>query len=306
MSLDVMLGKCILCPRKCLVDRTAGGKGYCQVPGTEILLSRAALHFWEEPCISGTKGSGAVFFSGCNLRCVYCQNAEISNGKVGLPVTVSRLAEIFLELQEKGALNINLVTPTPYAPMIRTAVIEARENGLTIPTVYNTSGYESPEVLKEMADVIDIYLTDFKYMEKDLAKSLSGAEDYPERAKDALAQMVSAQGTPEFTDDGIMKRGIIVRHLLLPGHVKNAKAVVDYVYDTYGDRVYLSLMNQYTPLKAVEQDPLLHRTVTRREYERLISYTLEKGVKNAFIQEGATRSESFIPAFDFEGVLRKD
>lgn len=296
------VGKCDLCPRKCGARRKDGQAGFCGIRGDRVILARAALHFWEEPCISGTAGSGTVFFSGCNLRCVYCQNHNIADLTVGKEVSTERLAEIFLELQEKGAMNVNLVTPTPYAPMIREAVRAARTKGLHIPTVYNTSGYEDAAVLREMEDVIDIYLTDFKYMDGALSASLSKAPDYPEVAKSALAEMVRQKGEPEFDGNGMMKKGVIVRHLLLPGHVRNGKAVVDYVYDTYGDRVYLSLMNQYTPVIPNESYPELNRRVTKREYEKLVDYALVKGVTRAFIQEGKTQSESFIPAFDYEGV----
>ena len=282
------LENCTLCPRACKVDRLSGERGVCGTTGETVLLSRAALHFWEEPAISGTKGSGAVFFSGCNLRCAYCQNRDIANCTIGKEVSVARLSEIFLELQEKGAENINLVTPTHYASQIREAVLLAREKGLAIPTVYNTGGYESAEILSEMEDVIDIYLTDFKYMDETLSKGLSKAADYPEVAKRALAEMVRQKPECSFDEAGMMKRGVIVRNLLLPGHVNNSKKVVEYVYNTYGDAVYLSLMNQYTPLREIDGYPELNRKVTEREYKRLLDFALALGVTNAYIQEGKT------------------
>lgn len=270
--------------------------------GEGILLARAALHMWEEPCISGENGSGAVFFVGCPLRCVYCQNYEIAHAETGKRVTRERLSEIFLELQEKKAANINLVTPTHYTPEIIWAAERARRKGLSIPIVYNCSGYEKTETLKKLEGIIDIYLTDFKYMESETAARYSKAPDYPETARAALNEMVRQTGGAVFDEKGRMRRGVIVRHLLLPNHLKNAKAVVKYVYETYGDQVFLSLMNQYTPLPRMREWPELNRRVTRREYDRLVSYAISLGVENGFIQEGKTAEESFIPAFDCEGV----
>lgn len=296
---------CHLCPRECGVDRSTGQAGVCRMAGTQIYVSRAALHMWEEPCISGERGSGTVFFCGCPLRCVYCQNYEIARAQSGIQISEARLAEIFLELQEKGAANINLVTPTHYTPQIIRAVRRAKEKGLWLPIVYNCSGYEKTETLRMLAGIVDIYLTDFKYMDAEAAKRYSNAPDYPRVAKLALAEMVRQQGSARFGEDGMMKHGVIVRHLLLPQHLKNAKAVVRYVYETYGDQVYLSLMNQYTPLPQVRDFPEINRKVTKREYERLIAYAVELGVENGFIQEGETSKESFIPAFDGEGILRE-
>ena len=293
---------CTLCPRSCGADRAAGQKGYCGVGGTKIKAARAALQLWEEPCISGSQGSGTVFFSGCPLRCVYCQNRDIARAGAGKEITVERLSEIFLELQEKGAANINLVTPTHYTPEIVKAVAEARDGGLTLPIVYNCGGYEKPETLRTLEGIVDIYLTDFKYMDAEAARRYSHAPDYPEIAKEALGEMVRQQPEPVFDEKGMMKKGVIVRHLLLPGHLKNAEAVVKYVYETYGNRVYLSLMNQYTPLPGMEKWPEINRKVTRREYDRLLDYAVELGVENGFIQEGGTAEESFIPAFDCEGI----
>ena len=293
---------CTLCPRSCGADRAAGQKGYCGVGGTKIKAARAALHMWEEPCISGSQGSGTVFFSGCPLRCVYCQNRDIARAGAGKEITVERLSEIFLELQEKGAANINLVTPTHYTPEIVKAVAEARDGGLTLPIVYNCGGYEKPETLRTLEGIVDIYLTDFKYMDAEAARRYSHAPDYPEIAKEALGEMVRQQPEPVFDEKGMMKKGVIVRHLLLPGHLKNAEAVVKYVYETYGNRVYLSLMNQYTPLPGMEKWPEINRKVTRREYDRLLDYAVELGVENGFIQEGGTAEESFSPACDCEGI----
>lgn len=301
---ELRISPCNLCPRECLADRAGGRPGFCMVDD-RIYVARAALHMWEEPCISGEKGSGAVFFSGCSLRCVYCQNYEIAAGRQGKPVSVKRLAEIFLELQEKGAANINLVTPDHYVTAVAEAVLLAKEKGLDLPVVYNCSGYAKREVIRNLAGIVDIFLTDFKYMDEAMAANYSSAPDYPERAKSALEEMVNITRDPTFDENGMMQRGVIVRHLLLPGHKKNAKDVIRYVYETYGDRVWISLMNQYTPFDRLKNNPVyggLCRRVTRREYEAVVDFALGLGVRNAFIQEGDTAEESFIPAFDGEGV----
>ena len=299
MKMD--LSSCTLCPRNCRVDRKLN-KGVCAVSGEDVLVSRAALHYWEEPCISGKRGSGTVFFVGCNLHCLYCQNREISSGQGGKVLRTDELSEVFLNLQAQGAHNINLVTPTHYALQIREALLRAKENGLDIPVVYNCGGYEKPETLKELQGLIDVYLTDFKYMDPALARTLSSAEDYPERVKEALSEMVRQQPVCVFDADDLMVKGVIVRHLLLPGHVKEAKSVCTYLYDTYKDRIFLSLMNQYTPMRHFEAYPSLNRKVTKREYERLLSFVLDLGVENAFFQEGETAEESFIPPFDLTGL----
>ena len=295
---------CRLCPRACGADQAAGEEGLCGA-GKEIRIARAALHFWEEPCISGTKGSGAVFFSGCPLRCVYCQNREISRGLAGASVSVERLAEIFLELQEQQANNINLVTAGHYLPQVREALLLAKGRGLSVPVVYNTSSYEKPEALRMLEGLVDIYLPDLKYLDPDLAGNYSKALDYPERAMEAIQEMVRQVPEPEFDSRGIMKKGVIVRHLLLPGHVREGKRIVRYLHETYGNRIYISLMNQYTPTEAVKTDSLLGRKATKREYERLLNYAMETGVEQGFFQEGDTARESFIPPFDLEGVYSK-
>ncbi len=295
------LTSCTICPRNCSIDRKLN-KGICGVSGEKVLVSRAALHFWEEPCISGTRGSGTVFFVGCNLHCVYCQNREISNGQGGKALTAAELAEVFLSLQEQGAHNINLVTPTHYALQIKEALVFAKERGLALPVVYNCGGYEKPETLKGMEGLIDVFLTDFKYLDPQLSLQLSHAEDYPERAKEALSEMVRQKPDCTFDADDMMTEGVIVRHLLLPGHVKEAKAVTRYLYETYGSRIFVSLMNQYTPVRRFDEYPFLNRKVTKREYERLLSFAVDLGLENAFFQEGETAEESFIPPFDLTGL----
>lgn len=293
---------CILCPRNCGINRDSGGKGFCG-ESNSVRIARAALHFWEEPVISGDNGSGAVFFTGCNLKCIFCQNASIAASEVGKEVSIETLAEIFLKLQGEGANNINLVTASHYVPQVAESIRIARKLGLEIPIVYNTSSYEKPKALRLLDGLVDIYLPDFKYMDAKLAKAYSNAEDYPEVAKGAIAEMYRQIGKTAFDEDtGLMRKGVIVRHLVMPGAVGNAKAVIDYLYGAYGDNIYISLMNQYTPMKEFAEYPELNRKVTKREYEKVIQYALDLGVENAFIQEGETAQESFIPAFDLTGV----
>lgn len=296
--------KCDLCPRKCLVDRKKGEKGICGQ--TENLkVARAALHFWEEPCISGDAGSGAVFFSGCPLHCVFCQNENIANGTVGKEISLERLVDIFLELQEKGANNINLVTPGHFVPQIVKALDQAKKEGLTLPVVYNTSSYETVDTIKMLEGYVDIYLPDFKYMSPVLSKKYSHAPDYAEVAKAAIAEMVRQTGKAVFVngdEDNLILKGTIVRHLTLPGCMEDSMQILKYLHETYGDTIYISIMNQFTPLSNLEKYPELNRRITDEEYETLVDYAIEIGIENGFIQEGDTAEESFIPAFDCEGV----
>jgi len=272
-----------------------------------LKVARAALHFWEETCISGTKGSGAVFFSGCSMHCVFCQNREIAHGIAGKEISRERLVEIFLELQEQGANNINLVTPGHYVPHIVWAVEQARCQGLKLPIVYNTSSYETVDVLKQLEGIVDVYLPDFKYWSSELAQKYSNAPDYPKVAKEAIAEMVRQQPKMQFMYDeeqgvDLVKQGVIVRQLLLPGQLSDAKQIVKYLHDTYGEQIYLSLMSQYTPLAHVEKYPELNRKVDRRTYDRYVDYAIAIGVENGYIQEEDVAEESFIPAFNGEGV----
>ena len=292
---------CLLCPRKCGINRGIGQTGVCGV-SSEIKVARAALHYWEEPCISGKRGSGAVFFSGCSLHCVFCQNRAISDGKEGKVISKERLSDIFIELADKGANNINLVTPGQYIPDIVWAVNDAKSRGMKLPIIYNTSGYENVTELKLLEGIVDVYLPDFKYMDNMLSARYSRAKDYPSVAKQALSEMVRQQPDVVIDDaTGLIQKGVIVRQLLLPGHVNDAKAVLKYLYDTYHDHVYISMMSQFTPI-ALKDYPEINRTVTRREYERLVDYAIKIGITNAFIQEGDVAKDSFIPAFDCEGV----
>lgn len=340
-EMEKILADCTLCPRNCHVNRIAGQAGYCGQTA-QIKAARAALHYWEEPCISGTAGSGAVFFSGCPLRCAFCQNHDIAIGRVGKEISVERLAEIFLELQEKGANNINLVTPTHFAPQIAEALRRAKAAGMRLPVVYNTSSYEKVSTLKLFDGLVDIYLPDLKYVSKKLSRCLSNAPDYFEVAAAAVGEMVRQVGEPVFlAPDGrrldaqqmneacggegaetsadadfLMLKGVVVRHLALPGQVEDSRRVLSWLHETYGDRIYISIMNQYTPMpgigkrmdakrKAGEEPALfeeLDRKLSEEEYEALVDYAIGLGVENGFLQEGNTAEESFIPAFDGEGV----
>ncbi|MBQ8905307.1 MAG: radical SAM protein [Ruminococcus sp.] len=291
-----LLSSCTLCPRACRVNRLAGQTGFCGM-GAEAVIARAALHHWEEPCISGTNGSGTVFFSGCTLRCVFCQNHRIAAEHVGKAVSADALSAHFLDLQAQGAHNINLVTPTHFVPQILESLDIARRNGLDLPIVYNTSGYETIDTLRLLEGYVDIYLPDFKYITADAAKRYSSAADYPETARAAIREMVQQVGAAQFDADGMMRRGVLIRHLLLPDEVEAAKKIVRELYQAYGDRVYFSLMNQYTPMPQV-RGTSLDRTVTEAEYDAWVDDAVAVGVENGFVQEGGTVGESFIPPFE--------
>lgn len=342
-ALQRLFADCTLCPRNCRANRLAGQSGYCGQTA-QLRAARAALHYWEEPCISGRAGSGAVFFSGCTMRCVFCQNHEIAAGRAGKEISGERLAEIFLELQEKGANNINLVTATHFVPAIVPALEDAKRGGLHIPVVYNTSAYEKVSTLKLLDGLVDIYLPDLKYVSKELSAWLSSAPDYFETAAAAVEEMVRQVGKPLFeaadgriltaeqmndacTDDGgdrpdsefLMKKGVIVRHLALPGQEADSRRVLRYLLKTFGSQIYISLMNQYTPMPdfvrktsgaekaggmAEREQALFGLTekLSEEAYDRLIGFAIDEGIENGFIQDGETAQESFIPAFDGEGL----
>ncbi len=285
---------CVICARKCGVDRTSGEIGFCR-SSDKMKITRAALHYWEEPIISGTRGSGTVFFSGCSLGCIYCQNSKISRASVGREVSTTDLSAEMLRLEREGAHNINFVTPTHFAPSVKDAVRIAREMGLSVPIVYNTGSYDTEETVRALEGTVDIYLPDLKYYRNESAEKLSFAKNYPDIARTAIAEMVRQHPNPVIKD-GIMRSGVVVRILLLPSHVAEAKLSLKYLYDTYGDSIYISLMNQYTPMPGMKSP--LDRTVTNAEYSELVSYAERLGVVNAFIQEGGTQKESFIPDFE--------
>ena len=289
------LSKCDICPRKCGVNREKGELGFCKMKD-KIKIARYSLHYWEEPIISGEAGSGTIFFSGCNLKCIFCQNYKISSENMGKEISVERLKEICLELQNIGANNINLVTGTHFLPLIKEALILAKKEGLTIPIVYNTSSYENVESLKEMEGLIDIYLPDLKYYDNKLAENFSLANNYFEIATNAIKEMIRQTGKPVI-ENNIMKKGVIVRHLLLPNHLEDSKKIIKYLHDTYDEDIYISIMNQYTPIKKFDKYPELNRTLTDKEYDELVNYACDLNITQAFIQEGETCKESFIPDF---------
>lgn len=296
---------CILCPRKCGVDRYITS-GFCRVK-SDLCVSRAALHMWEEPCISGTSGSGTVFFSGCNMGCVFCQNKAISRGQTYKVISTDRLVDIFFELEEKGANNINLVTGDMFIPTIRTAIERAKNRGIKIPFLFNTSSYLELESVKSLDGLVDIYLPDFKYIREEDSVRYSRAPGYVEAAKAAIEEMVRQRPEPDFVEketsgERIMTKGVVVRHLLMPGMLIQGKLIVKYLYDKYGDNIYISLMNQYTPNGELSRYPEIDRKVTKGEYDSLVDYAAQIGVVNGFMQVGETATESFIPQFDLEGV----
>ncbi len=296
-----LLRDCTLCPRECHVNRIEGEVGYCGET-SDLRLARASLHMWEEPCISGEEGSGTVFFTGCTLRCVYCQNNIIANGSFGKGIVNERLLEIFFELKDKGAQNINLVTPTHFIPQIMMALEIAKEKGLDMPIVYNTSGYEKKDSIKYLNGFIDIYLPDFKYYDENLSKKYSNAYNYKDYAMESIGEMVRQVGKPEFNEKGMMTKGVIVRHLVLPGFVEDSKKIIEYLHKTFGDDIYISIMSQYTPLSHVNAFPEINRKLREDEYNSVVDFAISIGVENGFIQEGESAQESFIPPFNFEGV----
>lgn len=294
---DNPLKSCELCPRKCGVDRTKGELGFCR-SSEKIRIAKSSLHFWEEPCISGEKGSGTVFFSYCTLKCVYCQNFGISTQNYGRDITIDELSECFLDLQNQGANNINLVTPTHFVAQIISAIEIARKKGLVLPIVYNTSGYENVETIKMLDGYVDIFLPDLKYFDDKYAVKYSNAKDYFKTATAAIKQMYNQVGKCEFDKNGIIRKGVVVRHLMLPGLLFDTKKVLDYLYSEYGNNIYISIMSQYTPLSTLPCNfPELNRRINPKHYDAIIDYAVNLGIENAYIQEGTSASESFIPDF---------
>jgi len=300
-KMNEIYSNCTLCPRSCRTDRNVN-PGYCG-EGATLHVARASLHMWEEPCISGDSGSGTVFFSGCNLRCVFCQNRAISRGQTGRYIDVQRLTDIFFELEEKGANNINLVTADHYIPAVASAIDRSKSLGLKIPFLFNTSSYITVDSLKMLEGLIDIYLPDFKYKRSEDAARYSNAPDYPDVAAAAINEMVRQHPVCIFDQDtGIIKEGVVIRHLLMPGMLIQAKMIINYLYEKYGDNVYLSLMNQFTPLDELTDFPEINRPVTEAEYKSLVDHAMNLGITNAYVQEGTAAAESFIPEFDCRGV----
>ena len=294
---------CTLCPRRCGADRAHGQVGFCGA-GSTLKVARAGLHHWEEPCISGTRGSGTVFFSGCSLKCCYCQNFPISAQAKGKEITVERLAQIYLELQAQGAHNINLVTPGQWRPWICTALDIARANGLTLPIVCNTGGYETLESIAAWKGYIDIWLADLKYHSSDLAGELSSASDYPQTAQVAIQAMLEQTGPLVFDEDGILQKGVLIRHMVLPGHVKDSLAVLDTLAALkaqYPGHFLPCLMSQFTPFYQAA-DHHMGRRITTYEYRKVIDRALELDLTDGFMQEKSSAKEEYTPSFDFTGV----
>ena len=295
-----VLDKCKLCPRNCLINRNCGKVGFCGA-GDKIVIGKYYLHKWEEPCITGENGSGTIFFSYCNLRCLFCQNYKISTLNYGAEISVERFSEICLELQYRGATNINLVTPTHYVPLIIDGIRMARDKGLKIPIVYNSSGYENVDTIKMLDGIVDVYLPDFKYYSNEYSVKYSGCFNYFKYACLAIDEMVRQKGSCKFDKDGNIISGVIVRHLLLPGMEEDSKKILKYLYDKYGNNIYISIMNQYTPVRKCKYEELNNR-VDNSIYDDVIDYAWDIGIRNAFIQEEGTQSESFIPEFDIKSL----
>lgn len=322
-----MLNECTLCNRNCKVNRNNNELGFCR-SSNKVKLARAALHFGEEPPISQENGSGTVFFSHCNFNCVFCQNHDISQGNAkdvisaiddlnakdstlenlvtGMEVSIERLSEIFLELQEKGANNINLVTPTHYVPQIIEALKISKNNNLTIPVLYNTNGYDSLETIKALDGYIDVYLPDFKYFNDKYAIKYSKVNNYASNTMKIIAEMLNQVGKPKFDLKGNIIKGVIIRHLMLPGLLFDSKKVIDYIYNQYGDNVYISLMNQYVPMFKACDYPEINKSLNPKHYESLINYALDLGIENAFVQDSGTDSVAYVPDFNLEGVSKKN
>ena len=294
-----MLEHCELCPRRCGVDRNTD-TGFCGA-GREVRLALVSLHPWEEPCIAGDRGAGTVFFSYCNLRCCFCQNHEISHGGRGIAVTDERLAEIFLEQQARGAASLDLVTPTHYVPQILAALRQARERGFSLPVVYNSSAYETLETVESLRGSVDVFLPDLKYLEADTAGRYSQAPDYFSVASAALRRMVAIAGPPQLVD-GLLRRGVLVRHMVLPGCRHESMRIVDWLWEQFGNQIYLSLMNQYSPLYRAAEYPEINRRLTTFEYDSVVNHAFDRGFRQCFIQEGQTASEKFVPTFDGKGI----
>ena len=301
MKYGKLLESCSLCTWNCKVNRLEGKLGVCKANDT-VKLARAELHLWEEPPISCGKGSGAVFFSHCNLKCVFCQNHEISQEFKGKAVSIERLSDIFIELQEKGANNINLVTPTHYVPQIKEAIEIARNKGLNLPILYNTNGYDSLETIKSLEGYIDVYLPDFKYFNDKYAFKYSKIKNYKENVLPVLKEMVNQTGEPKFDSEGRIQKGVIIRHLMLPGLLFDSKKVIDTIYNTFGNKVYISIMNQYIPMNKASLYPEINKTLNPKHYDSLVNYAADIGITNGFIQDEGSNNSSYVPSFEMQGV----
>lgn len=296
-----LLKNCNICPRNCGIDRTKINSGFCK-SSDKVRVARVSLHQWEEPCISGEEGSGTVFFSGCNLNCVFCQNHDISQEGIGKEITIERLSDIFLEQQKRGANNINLVTPTHYAVQIVEALKIAKKKGLNIPVVYNSNGYEALHTLELLRGYVNVFVPDLKYFKNEYGLRYSKVTNYFSNASKAIEKMFEIAGEVEFDERGIIQKGVIIRHLMLPGLLFDSKKIVDYIHKTFGDKVYLSIMNQYTPMFKACDYKEINKPLNSKHYDSLIEYCLDIGIKNAFIQDEGTDEKSYVPEFDLRGV----
>jgi putative pyruvate formate lyase activating enzyme len=291
-----MLECCNLCPRNCGVNRLAGEVGYCGCP-KDMVIAKYSLHMWEEPCISGDNGSGTIFFSYCNMRCIFCQNYDISTLHKGRIVSIEEFSDICLKLQERGANNINLVTGTMYVPLIVKGIKLAKKKGLKIPVIYNTSSYENVDTIKMLKGIVDVYLPDLKYYSNSLGIKYSNCSNYFKYASSSIEEMFKQVGIPKYDKNGLIKKGVIVRHLMLPNNIEDSKKIIKYLYDKYKDDIVISIMNQYTPIRKLEYRELNNK-VTKDDYDKLVNYAYDLGIRNAYIQDDETQDESFIPDFD--------
>ena len=291
------LKSCNICPHKCGVNRLNGIKGRCKCDN-KIKIALASVHNYEEPCISGKNGSGTVFFSNCNLNCIYCQNYEISQLGKGKEITIEHLAQIFIKQQEKNVNNINLVTPTMYVPQIIEAIKIARKKGLNIPIIYNSNGYENVETIKKLNGYIDIYLPDLKYYSNEIAKKYSKIDNYFETAISVIKEMQKQVGNPIFNEEGIIQKGVIIRHLILPHHLLNTKNILKYVKENFDENTYISIMAQYFPTYKAKEDKLINRKLTKKEYKEIENYLYLLNLKNGYIQELGEHEEEYVPNFD--------
>lgn len=296
-----LLKQCTICPRNCHADRTIGNSGFCH-SGVLPKAALASIHKWEEPCISGIRGSGTVFFSGCNLHCIFCQNYAVSNENFGKEITIERLADILIEQQNRNVHNINLVTPSHFLPQIRDAILLAKKRGLSIPIVYNTNGYEKVESLKLLEGLIDVYLPDIKYYDEKFALEFSNAPNYFETASDAVLEMYRQVGKNCFSANGLLEKGVLIRHLILPGCKEDSKKILDWIKKNFGNTVFVSLMNQYTPMYKALTNKQLSRRLTTFEYQKVVDYFLEIGLENGYIQKKSSAKSSYTPLFDLKGI----
>ena len=292
-----MLENCMLCPHKCGINRIEGKKGRCKCDD-KLKIALASLHMFEEPCISGENGSGTVFFSNCNLNCIYCQNYEISSLGKGKEITIQHLAKIFLKQQEKGAHNINLVTPTMYVYQIIEALKIAKANGLNIPIVYNSNGYENIDTIKLLKGYVDVYLPDLKYYSNQLAKKYSNVDNYFETATKAIKEMYNQVGIAKFDENGLIKKGVIIRHLVLPNHIQNTKNILKWIKNNLSDDIYVSVMAQYFPTHKAKEDNLINRKLNKKEYKEVLNYLYSLDLENGYIQELGEHEEEYVPNFD--------